>query len=395
VRFDVKGDTISKMTTAVVISNQQVLKTLRLKWGFAGACGLFVWLISFTWLRTWWEPPYTLRWLLMSGLALGYLLYSLWGGLTDNHRPGEKNLLPTFGLGNRLSILRGFIMALFIGFLFSPWPGPGWEAWLPGLLYTLAVLPDFVDGIAARLTNHITRLGETLDISIDSLGVLGVSVLAVQYGQVPWWFLFVGLARYFFLAGIWLREKRNLPVFDLPFSVRRRGYAALAMGLFLVILYPVFKPPLTHIAAAVFAAYILGGFLWDWLLAIGWLPPHPGELYRRIERIIVQVAPLLLRVVLLLWLVIIQIPDLFSEQGSWLVWVETGAVLCLILGVIGRISAIVALVALGFQHTGVPLDSAALGLLVLCANLLFLGTGAFSLWPVEDRLIFRRVGDQG
>jgi phosphatidylglycerophosphate synthase len=171
------------------------------------------------------QSPYPWRWLFMFGLALAYLLWVLWRGLPANHRPGENDLLPTLGLGNFFSNSRGFILVLFCGFLFSPWPDSGWKVWLPGLLYTLAALPDFVDGAAARLTNHVTKLGETLDISIDSLGVLGVSMLSVQYGQAPWWYIFVGLARYIFLGGIWLRQKLNLPVYNLPYSVRRRSLA--------------------------------------------------------------------------------------------------------------------------------------------------------------------------
>jgi len=369
------------------------MKKLRRKWVLATVFGVLLWLSFFSWLQTWWQHPYPLRWLLISGLALGYLLWVLWNGLSDNHRQGERELLTSFGLGNQLSIARGYIMVIFCGFLFSPWPDAGWTAWLPGLLYTLAALPDFVDGIAARLTNQVSKLGETLDMTIDSIGVLGVSLLSVQYGQVPWWYLFVGLARYIFLAGIWLRQKLNRPVFDLPYSVRRRGYAALGMGLFFAILYPIFSPPGTYVVATIFALYILGSFLWDWLVTIGWLPVQPGKGYQRLEKIIVQYIPLGLRMVLLLWGLTTHGPELLSKGGTLLSWVEAVAVLCLILGIAGRLCAITALLILGYHQVMVPLDIIQIGLLVLYTNLLFLGTGAFSLWPVENRLIYQRVGD--
>jgi len=354
--------------------------------------GVLQWLVFFSWLQTWWEYPYPLRWLLISGLALSYLLWIFWLSLPDNHRPGERNLQPTLGLGNSISIMRGFILVLFCGFLFSPWPDSSWKAWLPGLLYTLAVLPDFVDGIAARLTNHITKLGETLDISIDGLGVLSVSLLSVQYQQVPWWFLSVGLARYFFLTGIWLRQKMKLPVYDLPFSVRRRGYATLAMGLFLVILYPIFKPPGTYIVATIFAIYILGGFLWDWLVTIGWLPTKPGEKYLRYENLFMKYVPLILRFFLVFWVFAFIFTNSLPQFRSPAHWLEAGVILCLILGIAGRVMAIVALVILGYYQTTAPLDTFQLGLIVIYTNLLFLGTGKFSLWSIEDRLIFHRLG---
>jgi CDP-diacylglycerol--glycerol-3-phosphate 3-phosphatidyltransferase len=359
----------------------------------AAVIGILLLLCSFFWLQSWWLYPYPLRWLLVSGLAMCYLLWVLWNGLGDNHRQGETELLGTFGLGNLLSIGRGYIMVLFCGFLFSPWPDHGWTAWLPGLLYTLAALPDFVDGIAARLTNHVTQLGESLDMSIDSIGVLGVTLLSVQYGQAPWLYLLVGLARYIFIAGIWLRNKLDLPVHDLRFSVRRRGYAALGMGLFFVILYPIFTPPGTHAVALIFSAYILGGFLWDWLATIGWLPATPSSRYQDMEYWIVQYVPLVLRLILVLWLLNIFGSGMIVDGGSILLWMEAGAALCLILGIAGRINAVVALVVLGLYQAAAPLDTAQLGLLVLYTNLLFLGTGKFSLWPVENRLIFRRIGD--
>jgi CDP-diacylglycerol--glycerol-3-phosphate 3-phosphatidyltransferase len=374
-------------------SRTQTLNRLRLKWSLAAILGTVFWLSFFAWLQTWWQHPYPTRWLLVSGLALVYLLWILWRGLPDNHRQEENKLLPTFGLGNLLSIARGYIMVFFCGFLFSPWPDIRWMAWLPGLLYTLAALPDFVDGIAARLTNHVTKLGENLDISIDSLGVLGVSLLSVQYGQVPWWYLLVGLARYIFLVAIWLRQRLGFPIYDLSFSVRRRGYAALAMGLFFVILYPVFTPPGTDIVALIFAIYILGGFLWDWLVTIGWLPSQPGGKYLRFENWIVRYAPLSLRLVLVLWGFAFLLPDLLAQNSSLLLWLEAAALLCLVFGIAGRVMAVVALVILGFYQAVAPLDTFQMGLIVLYTNLLFLGTGIFSLWPIEDRLIHHRIGD--
>jgi CDP-diacylglycerol--glycerol-3-phosphate 3-phosphatidyltransferase len=371
----------------------QTIKTLRVKWGFIAVIVLILWISTYTWLKTWWAQPNPQRWLLMSGLAMVYFLWVLWRGLEDNHRPGETALLPTLGLGNIISITRGFVLVIFCGFLFSPWPGPGWKTWLPGFLFTLAALPDFLDGVAARLTDHVTKLGETLDISIDSIAVLGVSLISTQYGQVPWWYLPIGLARYIFLAGIWVREVIGLPVNDLPFSVRRRSYAGLTMGLFFVILYPVFTPPGTHIASAIFALYLLGGFLWDWLVVIGWLPGQPGSRYLSLESFTVRYLPVILRFFLIFWGLTFLRFNLVQSPGSILLWVEAFVVVCLILGVAGRVTSIAALVVLGLHQAAAPLDSLQLSLIVLHTNLLFLGTGEYSLWPIENRLIYHRIGD--
>jgi CDP-diacylglycerol--glycerol-3-phosphate 3-phosphatidyltransferase len=370
-----------------------ITKMLRLKWFLAACFGLLLLLGFYLWLRSWWPTPNPERWLLIATCTLVYLLWILWHGLSENRRQDEEKPLPALGLGNLISITRGFIMVIFCGFLFSPWPDQGWTAWLPGLLFTFAALPDFVDGIAARLTNHVTKLGEILDISIDSLGVLSVSLLSVQYGQVPWWFLLVGLSRYIFLGGIWLRQKWNLPVYDLAFSVRRRGYAALIMGFFFVILYPVFTPPGTHIVAIIFAGYSLGGFLWDWLITIGKLPADPGKRYRRLENRIVGYAPLFLRALLILWIVRVFLASSLSLNQSGIDWLHMVAVLGLILGVAGRLCSIVALVTLGLRNSGILIEGEQVWMLFIFTNLLFLGTGKYSLWPVENKLIFQRIGD--
>ena len=375
-------------------STDPSLKILRLKWLLIALIGVLLWLSFFSWLRTWWETPNPLRWLFVASLALVYLLWILWHSLPHNHRHDESDILASLGLGNILSIARGYILVLFCGFLFSPWPDLGWTAWLPGVLYTLAALPDFVDGIAARLTNHVTKLGESLDVSIDSLGVLSVSLLSVQYGQVPWWYLLVGLARYIFLAGIWLRQKMDLPVYDLPYSVRRRGYAALAMGLFFVILYPVFSPPSTHLVAGIFAIYILSGFIWDWLVTIGWLPAQPGERYLRVQNWIVAYLPVLLRVALVLLNAFSFYSGQIAQVGSALFWLYFIALLCLTLGIAGRTCAVITLVVLGIYINMTPIQVVHISLFILYTNLLFLGTGKYSLWPIEDRLIYYRIGDQ-
>jgi hypothetical protein len=165
------------------------------------------------------------------------------------------------------------------------------------------------------------------------------------------------------------------------------------MGLFFVILYPIFTPPGTHVVALIFSAYILGGFLWDWLVTIGWLPFTPSSRYQDLENWIVEYIPLVLRLILVIRVFNFVESGLLSEGGSFLLWVEAGAALCLILGIAGRVSAVIALLILGLYQTAAPLDMAQIGLLVLYTNLLFLGTGKLSLWPVENRLIFHRIGD--
>jgi uncharacterized membrane protein YphA (DoxX/SURF4 family) len=96
---------------------------------------------------------------------------------------------------------------------------------------------------------------------------------------------------------------------------------------------------------------------------------------------------------LLIWSAISLWPALLSQGSPTIRLLEVLVVLCLILGIAGRVMAIAALVILGLHQAAAPLDWVQYALIILHTNLLFLGTGAFSLWPVEDRLIYRRIGD--
>ncbi|RIK34183.1 MAG: hypothetical protein DCC57_24485, partial [Chloroflexi bacterium] len=134
-------------------SNLQALRRLRLRWAFtaliyAGALAGGYWL-----LRDAWQPSRAGGWLLWAGLAALVELAILWGSLRHNHPPDSPILRAGFGYGTALTLLCGLLLALVAGFLFAPRP-PGWLAWMPALLYTVARLVDYIDGYVARITQY-------------------------------------------------------------------------------------------------------------------------------------------------------------------------------------------------------------------------------------------------
>jgi CDP-diacylglycerol--glycerol-3-phosphate 3-phosphatidyltransferase len=371
-------------------------------WIFAGICAGFLgggaWLLSRTLAPA---DPTPRGWLLLSGAALFYLLWVLRRNLSANHRPEETALLPRLGPGNWLTLLRGVAIAGLIGFLFAPRPS-GWLAWTPAVLYTVAVLADFGDGYVARRTRSVTRLGEILDLSFDGVGVLAAAWLAAQWGQAPWWYLSVALARYAFLAGLAWREHCGLPIYPLPPAISRRAFAGAQMGYLAAALWPIFQPPGTQIAAAVFAAPFLIGFGRDWLWVSGRLQPEAARAPRppRLVRLLTQVLPLILRAAVIVLGGLVLRERLVHLGGPAvpgplmaLTALEVLAALLLVFGIAGRSAAIVGLLLLGVQTSLAPLTLAEAGLIVSYAALLFVGTGPLSLWTPEDRLIHRRAGE--
>lgn len=389
------------------------LSKLRLRWLMTALFAVLSLLSGYSLLTVTWQADRATQWLLQASLGVFYLLWVLRRNLPTNHRIGETRLLPDFGAGNVTTILRGGLIACLLGFLFQPRP-EGWLAWMPGVLYTLAVVADFMDGYLARLARRATRLGEILDMSLDGWGVLAASLLAIQYGQVPLWYLAVALARYLFIAGIWLRQRFALPVFELQPSIRRRAFAGVQMGFLFFILMPFFSPPGTHLAAAIFALPFLGGFILDWFTVSGVLKAQPGntsglfQVISRIKDFASQWLPLALRllvVILLLWelkrLLVIGSEAsldiqayLTSTEFFILTLAQVLVLLAISLGVGGRIAAVIGLCSVGFQQMFASLTPIQILLVILYISILYIGTGLFSLWKPEERLIMHRAGER-
>jgi len=342
-----------------------------------------------------WEPRLATLWVVLPALALGYQSGVLKHNLGQNYRAGETALLPELGWGNRLTLLRSLLVAAMMGFLVLPKP-PGWLVWLPGILYTLSDAADFFDGYVARVTNHATRLGETLDMSFDGLGVLAASVLVVQYGQAPVWYLLVGGARYLFLAGMAVRTRLGRPNYPLPPSLSRRVFAGLQMGFLAAILLPVFSPPGTLIAAGLFGLPLLVGFARDWLYVSGVLTPQQA----------VTSAP---PAALLRWLpfglrlaiVGLSLPAILAWATGYphlplalqlLGLLNLLVVALLGLGVMPHILAIVALCVLGLYQMVHSLDGLQISLAVIETLVLYLGGGPWCAYTPEETLFQRPAG---
>jgi CDP-diacylglycerol--glycerol-3-phosphate 3-phosphatidyltransferase len=244
----------------------RALRRLRLRWIVVAWAAAVTTAVAFGGLRMLFADGLARRWLALSVPVLAYQLVLLWRFLPRN-RDGDQ-LLSSFGVGTLLTLARGVLIAFLAGFLLLPQPTHS-LVWLPAILYGLAVLADYLDGILARLTDHATVLGARLDTEFDALGILIAPLLAVAYGQLPLWYLLVSAARYLFVFGRWTRRRRGLPVFDLPPRKSRRLLAGVQMAFLAVVLSPVVAPPLTTVAAVFVAVPFVAGFVRDWLYVSG------------------------------------------------------------------------------------------------------------------------------
>lgn len=212
--------------------------------------------------------PAAIRWALPTGIVVGIEFWVLHRHLEHNH-PAEatEQRFDTLGAANLVTLGRGGLFAAVAGFaLLDP---VGWIAWVPALLYGLGCALDSVDGFLARASERTTVLGERLDMAIDSLGFVVAPVVAVVWGRLPIWYLSLSAARYLYKAGKTRRERRGLPVFELPESLVRRPLAGLQMTFLTVALAPVLDAGYLFAVAPFVLLPTLLVFLRDYLVVAG------------------------------------------------------------------------------------------------------------------------------
>lgn len=353
-----------------------------------------------------WGAARASGWALSVAAALLYQLWFVRRRLADNHRQGETAVLPTLGAGSGLTLLRSLLLSLMIGFLFVPRP-VGWLAWAPAVLYTLADVSDYFDGYLARLSRHATLLGEALDLEYDSLGLLAGVALAITYGHLSPWFLPFGLARYAFVAGIWLLNRSGRAPHALPESISRRPIAGLTMGFVSAMLWPVMTPAVGNLAGSLFALPFAASFARDWLVVSGLVDPQ-SPVYltfrRRAKDVCLHWLPIGLRLTAAAALVLSTI-GLLEASGAGSPWVQSVRFVfilvqvvaggLMLVGAAGRTAALVCLVPLGLTSIGPGLSPIRAAALVSVLGILILGTGAASAWNPEDRIFRKRAGEPG
>lgn len=283
------------------------LARLQLRWlALALLCPVPLWAAA-VWLAGHCLSPWRF---MAAGLgALVWPLLVLWRGLSVNRRvephdarqgslhPEDEPLFPTLGAATSVTLARGFLLAAFAGFL--PLPRPlGLLAWLPALLFFLVAALDGLDGYLARRTDRVTVLGGRLDLEIDAFSVLIAVLVLVRWGQLPVWYLSVGLARYTFVAGLAWRRLRGLPCFDLSPSRCRRWMAGCQMGFLSAALWPWVVPEAASVAAICLGTPLLLGFARDWLVVSGRLDPQASSYLRwrgRLRTLALRWGPVLAR----------------------------------------------------------------------------------------------------
>lgn len=380
-------------------------------------CLLFL-MGGFGWLYFIWQPDAAFQWLLIAAGIDAYVLWLLWTALEKNHPLYSTDLQSHLGVANWLTFGRGLLIGALGGFLFQGPPGDAegadWLIWLPGVVYIIAILMDYLDGYLARARGAETHLGEWLDTKIDALGLLVAPILAIGYGRLPIYFIGVSLAYYLFQLGIWYRRQNSRPTIEIKPHPAKRMIAGFQMGLVAIALFPVLSRPVMTIAATIFMIPLLAGFLRDALVAGCYVKVNNLQQTRwdrHIDFTTTTLLPIVLRLIISATVTFF----LFDASVAWVTGKPGGAVAALDFSMPFELPALPMLAAAGILiAAGVMARSGALLICVIVAGslstwnspfslflllscsltLILTGSGIGSIWQPEDKLLFERQGQR-
>ena len=102
-------------------------------------------------------------------------------------------------LANKLTIIRIFLVPVFMFFLFLDISNADYIA---AGIFIIAALTDTLDGYIARSRNQITSFGKFMDPLADKLLVSAALISLVEMGKLSAWVVVVIIAREFAITGL-------------------------------------------------------------------------------------------------------------------------------------------------------------------------------------------------
>ena len=353
---------------------------------------LLLGLTGYAWASHVWTWPHVECLLAATGIAGGYVIVHVWRHLDLNRPAPNAPRYPSLGAANLITASRGLLLAFLVGFMCSGRPNSP-LGWVPGILFTLNILADFADGIVARVTHRASLLGAHLDMHFDSLGVLLAALLVVRFGQMPPWFVLVGLARYLFLAGETLLRFMGRPTHPMPPSPTRRALAGIQMSFLAVALYPVVSPQATRIVGTFLFFPFMLGFVRDFLAVAGWSWPTESR-WLRLSYWRRHALPLarLGTGGLLLWYTWRVCPTLAPHVSTTTLVLQGVLGFLLVAGVMTRLAAAIFLGVLAVHLTVMPSHFFHILLAAGGTVAILWGGGQYSLWTPDETLFLRRLG---
>lgn len=131
---------------------------------------------------------------------------------------------------NRLTLARLFLTVLFVGSMSITFPGSKIFA---ALIFLLATLTDYLDGVLARKLGLVTDFGKLMDPLADKIITASAFILFIPLQALPAWVVIIIISREFLITG--LRVLANSKGIILP--AERLGKHKTAWQMFTILYF--------------------------------------------------------------------------------------------------------------------------------------------------------------
>ncbi len=143
-----------------------------------------------------------------------------------------------------LTYARAGAAPVILAILMSGWSAAGWAA---AILFVLASLTDWFDGMLARKYKVESNMGRFMDPIADKILVLGAIVMLLAMNRVDPVMVFLFLARDIFIGGIRaVAAANNLVIAAKPFGKIKTAFQMFAIPC-LLIYDPLFGIPIADV----------------------------------------------------------------------------------------------------------------------------------------------------
>ena len=171
--------------------------------------------------------------------------------------PAMNRNEPIFTIPNLLTFIRALGIPLFL-WLYLSRHSAGWSF----AVLTAGALTDYFDGKLARLLHQETKLGAALDPAIDRAYIAATVVALAIRGVIPWWMVFLLVARDLWLAVVLaIKKSRTGELFEVTFLGKAATFNLLYAFPFLLLSAKSGIGAITHVVGWAFALWGIGLYL--------------------------------------------------------------------------------------------------------------------------------------
>jgi cardiolipin synthase (CMP-forming) len=183
------------------------------------------------------------------------------GPVSDRRRPQDMPVdhsPDVFSIPNVITVLRFALVPLFYWYLVYQPPETGRND-IAFALFVLCAGTDWLDGLIARRTGHVTAIGKVIDPLVDRVLIAGALVGLYTVGRVSLLLLLVLIGRdVYLLYGAWVLERhgRRIAVTMLgkaTTAVLMAGFASIIWN------FPLLRVPVLFTYSFLGRAHVVGG----------------------------------------------------------------------------------------------------------------------------------------